>query len=37
MHLEIKQSTDRTETVSSQTIDKLYQLAFEDQNLGITS
>lgn len=37
MHLEIKQSTDRTEIVSSQTIDKLYQLAFEDQNLGITS
>lgn len=37
MHLEIKQSTDRTETVSAQTIDKLYQLAFEDQSQGITS
>lgn len=37
MHLEIKQSTSGTETVSAQLINKLYELAYEDQTLGITS
>lgn len=37
MHLEIKQSTSGTETVSTQTIDKLYQLSYENQSQGITS
>lgn len=37
MHLEIKQATDKTEIVSSEVIDKLYQLAFEDQATGVVS
>lgn len=37
MHLEIRQSTDRTETVNAAVIDKLYRLSFEDLANGITS
>ena len=37
MHLEIKQSTSGIENVSTQIIDKLYELAYEDLTLGITS
>lgn len=37
MHLEIIQPTDRIEIVSSEVIDKLYNLAFEDENTGVIS
>lgn len=36
-HLEIKQASDRTEVVTSSVIDKLYNLAYENQELGILS
>lgn len=37
MHLEIIQPTDRVEVVTIDMIDKLYNLAYEDANSGITS
>lgn len=37
MNLKIIQATDRIENVSSEVIDKLYQLAYEDQSIGLAS